>query len=431
MQCVDDWKGSQAMSIQRHSDGRYRYRTTGYYSDGTPCRISGTAPKNENTRPAAARKEAEHLAWLATQPSPPPEGAPTPLPPSPPAAPAALAEPPAAPAEPPKPAVPTLAEFVPMYLASVQLDNAFSTVETKENKLRIHVTPHLGHLRLDQIDYAKVDDLRVALAQTRNTKILREVRMIKGKTINNVLDILGHVLDVARMRGEIAMVPDIPRVKTEPSPFDFLTFEELDRLIAAADGVWRAMIIVAARTGLRRGELLGLRHEDVDDRSDQLHVRHNYVRKRFKGPKGGKPRDLPLSAHAEAALVAERHTRSRQVFCDAAGKPFTHGVMGSQLARVCRRAGLRPIGWHVLRHTFASHLVMRGVHIKAVQELMGHNSLLMTQRYAHLAPHVSQDAVRLLDGPSPKAERPQAERPDAERPEASLEEASMAERKAA
>jgi len=103
--------------------------------------------------------------------------------------------------------VPTLAEFVPMYLASVQLDNAFSTVETKENKLRIHVTPHLGHLRLDQIDYAKVDDLRVALAQTRNTKIKREVRMLKGKTINNVLDILGHVLDVARMRGEIAMVP--------------------------------------------------------------------------------------------------------------------------------------------------------------------------------------------------------------------------------
>jgi len=67
---------------------------------------------------------------------------------------------------------------------------------------------------------------------------------------------------------------------------------------------------------------------------------------------------------------------------------------------MCRLAGLGTIGWHVLHHTFASHLVMRGVHIKAVQELMGYSSLTITMRYAHPAPHVSQDAVRLLDGPS-------------------------------
>src|ERR1041384_8206990 len=73
--------------------------------------------------------------------------------------------------------------------------------------------------------------------------------------------------------------------------------------------------------------------------------------------------------------------------------------MASQLERMCRLADIRPIGWHVARHSFASHLVMRGVPIRAVQELMGHASIVITQRYAHLAPHVSQDAVRLLDGP--------------------------------
>ena len=76
---------------------------------------------------------------------------------------------------------------------------------------------------------------------------------------------------------------------------------------------------------------------------------------------------------------------------------LTKGATKHPLLRACKRAGLRQIGWHVLRHTFASHLVMKGAAIKAVQELLGHRTIKMTERFAHLSPDVRRDAVRLLD----------------------------------
>lgn len=68
------------------------------------------------------------------------------------------------------------------------------------------------------------------------------------------------------------------------------------------------------------------------------------------------------------------------------------------LAKICRRAGLRHLGWHALRHTYASHLVMRGASVMEVKELLGHSSIQMTMRYAHLSPSARKSAVALLDG---------------------------------
>ncbi len=78
------------------------------------------------------------------------------------------------------------------------------------------------------------------------------------------------------------------------------------------------------------------------------------------------------------------------------GKPLT-GVKHS-FTSACRKAGIADFRFHDLRHTYASHLAMRGVHIRALQELLGHKTLAMTQRYFHLAPEQLQNAVKLLDG---------------------------------
>ena len=200
------------------------------------------------------------------------------------------------------------------------------------------------------------------------------------------------------IRGD-ARQPPRTTARAHPDPdFDFLTFEEADRLIAGPRDEWRVMIFLALRTGMRRGELLGLRWEDVDLSVGRINVRQSYVREEFGTPKSGKPRLIPLGDDVIEALRFQRHDRGPLVFCDYHGKPLTPSLLMSPLTRALKRAGLRSVGWHVLRHTFASHLVMRGVALKVVQELLGHSSIETTMIYAHLMPEIVRDAVRTLDG---------------------------------
>ena len=129
-------------------------------------------------------------------------------------------------------------------------------------------------------------------------------------------------------------------------------------------------------------------------------VRRAAARGQIGTPKSGRSREIPLSLEALAALKSHRHLKGELVFSDEKGKLLAKTATKWPLWRACKRAGLRRIGWHVLRHTFASHLVMRSAPIKAVQELLGHATIEMTMRYSHLSPDVRRDAVRLLDGPS-------------------------------
>ena len=94
---------------------------------------------------------------------------------------------------------------------------------------------------------------------------------------------------------------------------------------------------------------------------------------------------------------AIRHLRADLVLCSGEGKRWTKHIVRAALRTICRRAGLRVVGAHVLRHTFCSHLAMRGAVPKAIQELAGHTTLTVTLRYMHLAPSALRDAIRLLD----------------------------------
>ena len=246
--------------------------------------------------------------------------------------------------------------------------------------------------------YAVIDDLKHALLAI-GTDDERS-----PKTVNNVLTVLRPMLVLAKKRGHIAVVPEFDWLPVEKPEFDFLTFEEADRLVAGADdtGDWRTMIHLAMLTGLRQGEILALRWDDVDLERARLNVVQSTSRKITTSPKSRKGRAVELGATATALLRGQRHLRGPFVFCDESGNQLTDGECKHPLWRACRRAKLRRIGWHVLRHTYASHLAMLGASPKAIQEQLGHATLEMTMRYMHLAPATKAAAARLLDRPAQK-----------------------------
>jgi len=110
-------------------------------------------------------------------------------------------------------------------------------------------------------------------------------------------------------------------------------------------------------------------------------------------------------------LKEERHLKGPYVFCDDTGAPRRPGPSERGLTRALKAAGITRehgnISWHDLRHTYASHLVMRGTPLKVVQELLGHATIEMTMRYAHLSPEAKREAVQCLDLPPPAPTTPE------------------------
>src|SRR5262249_19823275 len=155
----------------------------------------------------------------------------------------------------------------------------------------------------------------------------------------------------------------------------------------------REMILTGLRTGMRQGELKGLQWSSIDWQNRSVVVRHSRCdyRKTLDSPKSNRERHIPLDDSVYEMLNGRRQ-QSGYVFTDTSAEAFEKQRLIRRLTEVCRKAGLRRITWHVLRHTFASHLAMRGVPLHIVQTLLGHSNIAMTMRYAHVAPSALRPA---------------------------------------
>jgi site-specific recombinase XerD len=104
-----------------------------------------------------------------------------------------------------------------------------------------------------------------------------------------------------------------------------------------------------------------------------------------------------------AAVREHRHLKGLRVLCQDDGSPLTQDFVGDSVRRAAKKAGVSISGAHRLRHTFCSHLAMRGAAPRAIQEVAGHQDLVTPQRYLHLTPAAIEGAIRLLQQPVPLA----------------------------
>jgi integrase len=158
------------------------------------------------------------------------------------------------------------------------------------------------------------------------------------------------------------------------------------------------MVRVAAYAGLRRGELVALRWRDVDFIGSALTIGRAMSAGVESSTKSGRVRRVPLADQAAAALERtsrrERFTApSDLVFCNAYGRPLDGSALRRRYRRAQTAAGVRPLRFHDLRHTFGSLLAASGVDVVTIQKAMGHSALATTSRYLHARPASEQAAV--------------------------------------
>jgi integrase len=303
-----------------------------------------------------------------------------------------------------KKAVETLSEFSKTFIKLHAVPNCKPrTADLYRQLFRLYLLPELGPIRLDAIGALEADKLKAKLLGTG----------LGRKSVRNALALLSKVLHYAE---ETGIIDSAPKVKLPPAPatdVDFFDFDEADRLLAAAakekEPVWYAAILLALRSGLRRGELFELRWKDVDLDARRIDVRRSHSRGHTTSPKSNRGRSIAMSSQTVAVLTSLRKAQVRSIGDDFGANDFvlagsdrtriSKSAADRALARICSRAGLRELSWHKLRHSCASHLIMRGTPLRVVQEVLGHATLSMVLKYAHLAPQVTAQAIESLDLP--------------------------------
>lgn len=269
----------------------------------------------------------------------------------------------------------------------VKNNNKPSEIQIRRYILNARIIPFFGKKLINKITSYDIEEFKGQLIQAEK---------LSPKTVNNNLSILSCCLKAAQEWELLEHIPRINLLKVPPSKFDFLSETEFSQLLSCATGLWYDMILTAGRTGMRIGELIALKTEDVDFDKRLLTVQRNNVRG-FEGtPKNNRTRIIPL-VNSVYRVLQERSRNEGYIFVDREGVVLKYNYCLNNLVRLCQKAGLRRIGWHDLRHTFASHLEANGATILTIRDLLGHSDIKMTMRYTHVNLSSLNKAMQTLE----------------------------------
>jgi integrase len=304
----------------------------------------------------------------------------------------------------------TVAQFLTQWLENQQSAIRPRSHERYEQLVRLHVLPTLGRIQLQKLTPQQIQTLythkiREGLSQTTVGMIHTVLHKALGNALRWGL--------VARNVCDAVSPPRRDRYEIQP-----LTVEQVKQLLAAAKGhPLEALIVLALSTGMRRGELLGLKWQDINFSNGTLQVRriltrargNRYVEAEPKTEKSRRSIMLPSVTVEALKQHKARQEKARQlageawqdrdlVFCSNIGTPLNPSKVLERFKVLLKGAGLPSIRFHDLRHSVATMLLGMGVHPKLVQELLGHNQISMTMDiYSHALPTMQRDAMNKLD----------------------------------
>jgi len=279
----------------------------------------------------------------------------------------------------------TLGELISEYIKNYQNQASF---QTGKRFFIEDIREHFGEdTLLANIRYLNLETYRNHLKQ----KLTQYGTIRSDASVNRVTACLSHLFSKAVEWEKIEQNPFSRGksliIKENNQRTRFLTEDEVTNLLDECPKYIRNIAECALNTGMRKGEILPLKWDQI--RNGFIYLRETKTKE---------PRQIPINDDLEAmfkGIRKEQHLRSDHIFLHE-GKPIK--TIRVAFIGALRRADIEDFSFHDLRHTFASQVIMKGGSLKDVQELLGHKTMAMTLRYAHLTQEHKKAAVNLLNG---------------------------------
>ncbi len=282
-------------------------------------------------------------------------------------------------------------EIIDLFLASSKIKHR--SYWDNESRARKHIAPYFGNLRLSDISIALIESFQSDLINKK----------LSNATINRIIYLLSAIFQYAILHDESIRNPvrKIQKLKEGIKPTKVFTEDEIQRLLKAADGnnTYQVMIGLGLYAGMRASEVLGLEWKDVDFNNGHIHICQIALEGNiFKATKSEKTRDIPLRSILRNLLLNHQNVTGADglVIKSGGGKPYHHvqKIFGSLRSK----AGIREdLGFHGLRHTFATNATRLKVDVPTVQTWLGHSDIKTTMRYVHVDSAHSRSMMEQLN----------------------------------
>lgn len=301
----------------------------------------------------------------------------------------------------------TLKDAIEEYLLDFK-SSGKKSIYTTETQIKAHILPELGNKLISALTFKELNIWKNKLATTHkrartglgnkqqfisdeknDPEYQRKRRATANRIITIIKAILNHAFKTDRVKSDEAWKKLKPFKNVSEPNIRFLSEEEAQRLLNASDSDFRLLVRAALLTGARYGELGELKVCDYNSENKTIFIRQS---------KSGKPRHIPLND--EGVKFFDQLTMGKNpqafIFTRSNSTPWKKNYQIRPLVEACSNANITPaINFHILRHTYASSLAMRGVPLQVISTVLGHSDTRITHKhYAHLMPSYVAEVIR-------------------------------------